>query len=280
MVIALTAAVGRFIWVYAARRDFFDLRIYVSAMRWWADGHPLYEYAQPTGSRVSCASPIPRSPPCCCARSLLCRSAFTIGFFCVFTVAAVAVAAWWLTAPIADRRGPAPLAARRPAVPGGAGARADPRDVLLRPDQHGAGAAGPGRLLPRRARALVLGRRRRRPGHGDQAVPGHLHPVLPGHPPLAGGGRVGRRRGRATLLAAAVRRTTRGSSGPTSLFSTERVGRTDYTGNQSLQGLLARLVAPEEPAKVWWLLLVVAVTACRHVAGGAGPSGPATSSSG
>ncbi|HET6728594.1 MAG TPA: hypothetical protein VFG96_04200, partial [Jiangellaceae bacterium] len=31
----------------ALQRDFFDLRIYLSAMRWWASGQPLYDYAQP-----------------------------------------------------------------------------------------------------------------------------------------------------------------------------------------------------------------------------------------
>src|SRR5688572_20861468 len=47
VVAALAAAVAAARWAYGNRHDFFDLRIYVSAMRWWAGGHALYGYAQP-----------------------------------------------------------------------------------------------------------------------------------------------------------------------------------------------------------------------------------------
>ena len=83
-------------------------------------------------------------------------------------------------------------------------------------------------------------------------------------PALAG--RVGRqRRPRpvATLLAAAI--APRGSwrFWTAALWDTDRVGRLDYTGNQSLQGLLARLVAPDAAAASWpgcfWPLAVAAL---------------------
>lgn len=45
------------------------------------------------------------------------------------------------------------------------------------------------------------------------------------------------------------------------LWDTTRVGRTDITGNQSLLGLLHRLVAPEDPNRVIWIVLVAAVLA-------------------
>jgi alpha-1,2-mannosyltransferase len=45
------------------------------------------------------------------------------------------------------------------------------------------------------------------------------------------------------------------------LWDTTRVGRTDITGNQSMLGLLHRLVAPDEPNRVIWLVLVLAVLA-------------------
>jgi alpha-1,2-mannosyltransferase len=43
------------------------------------------------------------------------------------------------------------------------------------------------------------------------------------------------------------------------LWETGRVGRTDYTGNQSLLGLISRLVAPDEPSRLIWLPVAAAV---------------------
>lgn len=50
------------------------------------------------------------------------------------------------------------------------------------------------------------------------------------------------------------------------LWDTSRIGRLDYVSNQSLQGLLARLVAPAEPSRALWAtlaLLVLCVWASR-----------------
>ncbi|MFC3572047.1 glycosyltransferase 87 family protein [Streptomyces yaanensis] len=41
------------------------------------------------------------------------------------------------------------------------------------------------------------------------------------------------------------------------VWDTTRVGRLDYVSNQSLQGVLARLVAPETPSRAVWALAVV-----------------------
>lgn len=43
------------------------------------------------------------------------------------------------------------------------------------------------------------------------------------------------------------------------LWDTSRFGRLDYVSNQSLQGVLARLVAPHEPSRVVWAALVLVV---------------------
>ncbi|MER6355807.1 glycosyltransferase 87 family protein [Streptomyces sp. NPDC001634] len=45
------------------------------------------------------------------------------------------------------------------------------------------------------------------------------------------------------------------------VWDTTRVGRLDYVSNQSLQGVLARLVAPAEPSRAAWELAVVLVLA-------------------
>ena len=43
------------------------------------------------------------------------------------------------------------------------------------------------------------------------------------------------------------------------LWDTSRVGRLDYVSNQSVQGVLARLVAPHEPSRALWAALVLGV---------------------
>src|ERR1043165_5444830 len=39
-------AAAAHVW-YGNRHDFYDLRIYAQAMRWWTGGHPLYSFTQP-----------------------------------------------------------------------------------------------------------------------------------------------------------------------------------------------------------------------------------------
>ena len=43
--LALIAAAAHY-W-YGNRHQFYDLRIYWEAVRWWAGGHELYSYAKP-----------------------------------------------------------------------------------------------------------------------------------------------------------------------------------------------------------------------------------------
>jgi len=63
----------------------------------------------------------------------------------------------------------------------------------------------------------------------------------------------------ATLLAAAVAPRDSWQFWTHALWATERVGRTDYTGNQSLLGLLSRFTTPGKPNQFLWLLLALAV---------------------
>src|SRR6185369_10984371 len=44
LVVVTAAVVAAQVW-YGNRHHFLDLRIYVNAVRWWASGHPLYEFA-------------------------------------------------------------------------------------------------------------------------------------------------------------------------------------------------------------------------------------------
>lgn len=64
-----------------------------------------------------------------------------------------------------------------------------------------------------------------------------------------------------TILSAAVAPRASWDFWTQALWDTTRVGRTDYTGNQSILGLLSRLVAPAEPNRVIWVVLALAVAA-------------------
>jgi len=261
VVTALVVAVAAALDWYGNRHQYFDLKIYVSAMRWWAQGHPLYDYAQ--------ADPVQGDlyftyPPF--AALLLWPFGqvpldATIAVFTWGTVAALAVTTYWLVAPVADRRGLPRWYAAGLALP---------LAFLIEPTRETITFGQLNLLLV----VLVLGdllfavpRRWRLAGAGIglataiKLVPGIFIVYL-----------LVTRRWRAavvacaaaataTLLAAVVAPRESWQFWTESLRSTARVGRTDYTGNQSLLGLLGRLAAPAEPDRLVWLVLVGVVVA-------------------
>jgi alpha-1,2-mannosyltransferase len=260
-VAVVAGAAAAFLSWYGNRHDFFDLRIYVSAMRWWADGHPLYDYAQP--DRVQGHLYFTYPP----FTALLMRPlaevpvGVTITVLTIVTVLATVVTTWWLVAPVAERHGWPRWYAAGLAVPLVFAIEpsretitlgqinmllvvlilADllhgvPRDSRLA--GVGVGLATALKLYPGIFIAyLLLARRWRAAG-------------------VAGGTAAG-----ATLLAAAVAPHASWQFWTGALWETDRVGRTDYTGNQSLLGLISRLVAPDEPSRLVWLPVAAAVGA-------------------
>jgi alpha-1,2-mannosyltransferase len=65
----------------------------------------------------------------------------------------------------------------------------------------------------------------------------------------------------ATLLAAALTPRDSWRFWTHELWVTTRVGRPDYTGNQSFYGLLSRITVPDKPPRLIWLALVAAIAA-------------------
>ncbi|HET8684367.1 MAG TPA: glycosyltransferase family 87 protein [Micromonosporaceae bacterium] len=258
-VTALTVAVAAALAVYGNRHQYFDLKIYVSAMRWWAQGRPLYDYAQ--------ADPVQGDlyftyPPF--AALLLWPFGqlpldVTIAVFTWGTAAALAVTTYWLVAPVADRRGLPRWYAAGLAVP---------LAFLIEPSRETITFGQLNLLLVVLVLAdllFAIPRGWRLAGAGIglataiKLVPGIFIVYL-----------LVTRRWRAalvacaaavvaTLFAAAVAPRESWQFWTESLHSTTRVGRTDYTGNQSLLGLLGRLVAPAEADRLVWLVLVGAV---------------------
>ncbi|MEV4413869.1 glycosyltransferase family 87 protein [Catellatospora sp. NPDC049609] len=261
IVLAVLAACAFGFWRLRVEHDFFDLQIYMSAVRWWGDGHDLYDYAQP--DRVQGALYFTYPPfaalllfpfgllPLCVTQAL-----FTVG-----TVAAVVVTTYWLLAPLARRQGWEVWYAVAVAVP---------LVLLIEPLRETItfGQINMLLVLLIMMDLLVLGPRGSKwTGVGIgvatalKLIPGLFivyllvtrkwRAALTAMAAAAG----------VTLLAAAIAPRASWDFWTGALWDTARVGRLDYTGNQSLQGLLARLVAPEQPAKWVWLLLALAVLA-------------------
>ncbi|MEH1127622.1 glycosyltransferase family 87 protein [Micromonospora sp. CPCC 206061] len=254
--VGLAAAVGWFLHWYGNRHDFFDLRIYMSAMRWWADGNPLYDYAQP--DRVQGELYFTYPP----FAALLLRPfaelplGATFAIFTVGSAIAVAVTTWWLVAPVAERRGLPRWYAAGLAIP--LVFAIEPTretitfgqinmllivlilaDLLIAVPRNsrwagvGIGLATALKLFPGIFIVYLLVTRRWR-----AAITASAAAAV------------------ATLLAATVAPRDSWRFWTHELWATDRVGRTDYTGNQSLLGLLSRLTAPDEPSRLLWLALV------------------------
>lgn len=248
-------------YLLAAPHNFFDLKIYMSAMRWWAAGNPLYDYAQP--DRVQGELYFTYPP----FAALLLRPfaglpvGATIAIFTVVTVVAVAVTTWWLVVPVADRHTIARWFAVGLAVPLVFATESVREtitfgqinmllvllilaDLLFAVPRNsrwagvGIGLATALKLFPGIFIVYLIATRRWRAA----AVAAATAAV-------------------ATLLSAAVAPTDSWRFWTHELWSTGRVGRTDYTGNQSLYGLLSRFSVPELPDRLFWLVLVALTAA-------------------
>ncbi|MFU8852601.1 glycosyltransferase 87 family protein [Micromonospora sp. SL1-18] len=236
--------------------DFFDLKIYMRAMDWWAAGHPLYDYVQPDRVQGALYFTYPPFTALVLRPFALLPLGVTVAIFTVLTVLGLVVTTRWLVMPLVERHDLPRLftvtvavllvfaveSTRETitfgqinmllvvliladllfAVPGG-----------RRWGGVGVGLATALKLFPGIFILYLLATRRWR-----AAVVASVAAAV------------------ATLLAAAVAPTDSWRFWTHELWATDRVGRTDYTGNQSLFGLLSRLTAPERPSQLPWLLLV------------------------
>lgn len=238
---------------------FFDLKIYMKAMTWWADGHPLYDYVQP--DRLQGALYFTYPP----FTALLLRPfaglplGATVTIFTIFSMAAVAVTTWWLVRPVADRNGLSRWVAAGLAIPLVFAVESTRETitfgqinmllvVLILADLLyavpgnsrwagvGVGLATALKLFPGIFIVYLLVTRRWRAA----AVASATAAV-------------------ATLLAAAVAPRDSWRFWTHEVWLTNRVGRPDYTGNQSLFGMLSRLTVPDRPNQLLWLALVAIV---------------------
>ncbi|SCL19758.1 glycosyltransferase family 87 protein [Micromonospora inyonensis] len=240
--------------------DFFDLKIYMRAMEWWAAGNPLYDYSQP--DRVQGALYFTYPP----FSALLLRPfaalplGATIAVFTALTAVGVVVTTRWLVGPVIARHDLPRLFTLTVAVLLAFAVESTRETItfgqinmllvvliladLLFAVPRGSRWAGVAvglatalKLFPGIFIVYLLVTRRWRAAVVASATAAA-----------------------ATLLAAAVAPRDSWRFWTHELWATDRVGRTDYTGNQSLFGLLSRFTVPEKPDRLVWLLLVAAVT--------------------
>lgn len=259
VVAALAAGTAAFLRWYGNLHDFFDLKIYMSAMRWWADGHPLYDYAQPDRVQGELYFTYPPFAALLLRPFAALPVEAVIDISTIGSAVAIGVTSWWLVAPLAERRGAPRWFAAGIAIP--LVFAIEPTretltfgqinmllvvlvlaDLLIAVPRNwrwagvGIGLATAIKLFPGIFIVYLLATRRWRAAITACAA-------------AAG----------ATLLAAAVAPRDSWQFWTRELWGTDRVGRTDYTGNQSLLGLLSRLWAPEDPSRLLWIALVALV---------------------
>ncbi|MGC5330481.1 glycosyltransferase family 87 protein [Micromonospora sp. DT62] len=239
--------------------DFFDLKIYMRAMDWWAAGNPLYDYVQPDRVQGELYFTYPPFSALLLRPFALLPLGATVAIFTILTGLAVMVTTRWLLAPVIARHGLPRVFSLTVAVLLVLAVESTRETitfgqinmllvVLILADLLfavprasrwagvGVGLATALKLFPGIFIVYLLATRRWRAAAVASATAAA-----------------------ATLLAAAVAPRDSWRFWTHELWATDRVGRTDYTGNQSLFGLLSRITAPEKPHQLLWLLLVTAI---------------------
>ncbi|BCJ58225.1 hypothetical protein Jiend_16470 [Micromonospora endophytica] len=239
--------------------NFFDLKIYMSAMDWWLAGNPLYDYVQ--GDRVQ-GELFFTYPPFAALLLLpfaLPKLGATVAIFTGLTLLGVVVTTKWLLDPVIRRHHLPHLFTLVVGVLLVLAVESTREtitfgqinmllvvlilaDLLFAVPKNsrwagvGVGLAAALKLFPGIFVVYLLATRRWRAAAVATATAAA-----------------------ATLLAAAIAPGDSWRFWTHELWATDRVGRTDYTGNQSLFGLLSRLTVPDEPNRLVWLALVAAV---------------------
>ncbi|SCL52783.1 alpha-1,2-mannosyltransferase [Micromonospora citrea] len=239
--------------------DFFDLKIYMRAMDWWAAGNPLYDYVQPDRVQGELYFTYPPFSALLLRPFALLPLGATVAIFTALTVLAVVVTTRWLLAPVTARHGLPRVFTLTLAV----------LLVLAVESTRETITFGQINML---LVVLILGdllfavpRASRWAGVGVglatalKLFPGIFIVYLLATRRWRAAAVASATAAAATLLAAAVAPRDSWRFWTHELWATDRVGRTDYTGNQSLFGLLSRITAPEKPGQLLWLALVAVV---------------------
>lgn len=259
VVVAVWLAVAAAQWWYGNRHNYFDLKIYFKAIRWWASGHQLYDYIQPDKIQSSLGFTYPPFAAILMYPMAWLSLPLVIVLIWVGSAICVLVTTAWLIRPLVVRHGWSYWYAMFLAIP--LISTLEPIrenfafgqineylailvlwDLLfLTPRRSRWGGVGVGlaaaiKLTP----AIFIGyllitRRYRAAG-------------------TAAGTAVG-----ATLLAAAAAPSESWRYWISTLWQTDRVGHLYLVQNQSVLGVLSRLARPDNTSTLLWLVLIAAI---------------------
>ncbi|WP_369255439.1 glycosyltransferase 87 family protein [Geodermatophilus amargosae] len=235
--------------------NWFDLRVYDGAAEWWRSGRPLYDY---TYGRTQYGFTYPPFAALTVLPMTLLPIEAVAAVHATLNLLVLAGITWWLVAPLARRHG-WPV--------GFSVSAAVPLLFVLEPVRETIGFGQVNLVLMALVLADVAALRRGSRWAGTGIGLAAALKITPGlflvyllltrrwraAAVAAGTGAL------ATGLAFALAPDTSWRFFTSTLWQTDRVGRLDKTSNQSLLGGLARLTDPEQPPRLVWLVLVVAV---------------------
>jgi alpha-1,2-mannosyltransferase len=246
------------IW-YGNRHDFFDLRIYRDAMRWWDAGNPLYSFWRPDATQGRLEFTYPPFAAYVFRPLAWLTAGETIWLYTALSVVAFGATVAWMAAPLA-RRFTVPRWFAVGLVLVLASALEPIREAytfgqinfvlwalivadLLVLAPRGSRATGVGiglatalKLVPGVFILYLLASRRWR-----AAATATVTAAL------------------ATGLAAALDPADSRSFWTDRVWRGEGIGQLHYTFNQSIMGTLARLASPDDPSRLLWLVLALPV---------------------
>jgi len=261
VVVAVWVAVAAAQWWYGNRHNYFDLKIYFKAIRWWASGHQLYDYIQPDRIQTSLGFTYPPFAAFLMYPMAWLPLPLVIVLIWVGSAVCVLVTTAWLIRPLVVRHGWSYWYAMFLAIPlistlepirenFAFGQINEYLAILILWDLLfltrrgsrwgglGVGLAAAIKLTP----AIFIGyllitRRYRAAG-------------------MAAGTALG-----ATLLAAAAAPAESWRYWSSMLWQTDRVGHLYLPQNQSMLGVLSRLARPDKAGTLPWLVLIAVIAA-------------------
>jgi len=250
-VVTVLAAIA-FWWLFRWQH-LFDLKIYIAAEKWWLSGHDLYDFAQPDELQGKLSFTYPPFAALLFVPLGLLPAPAGYVLLTLGTLACVALTTWWLTAAFPSRWYAYGLAL--------------PLILLIEPIRATLSFGQINMLLVALILADLLvalpqGRKWAGVGIGLAAaikltpalfivyllLSRRTRAALTATATAAG----------ATLVAALIAPNATRDYWLSALWDTSRVGRTDYTANQSINGMLSRLFSPEKPPTSLWVGLAVA----------------------
>lgn len=255
VILAVTA--GQYL--YGNRHDFFDLKIYYHAIRWWSHGHPLYAYLQADRVQATLGFTYPPFAALLMYPMVWLPLKLVVVLAWLASAVCVVVTSAWLLGPVAARHGwpgwfllcvGVPLITTLEPIRENTTfgqinmylailVLADLLFALPRGSRwagFGVGLATAIKLTPGIFILYLLVTRRFRAAA------------------VAAGTAAG-----ATLLAAAISPHESWTYWDRTLWQTNRIGHLYLNQNQSLMGMLSRITRPHEASGVVWLLLAVIV---------------------